>query len=289
MPATTGATIVSSFTETVYTTILEDSILRELRPAMFMRPHFRMGRAGDSLSFDFLLLDDFAPTNIETSKTETEAFTNVEVTTGNARVTAALAGTMASVGDIVKTVSNQDVLAEVSGTLARAYAEKWETTATALLASFTGASQTITAAASKLSYDDLLAAIAYLEQADVTAPLVGGFHPKQLADLRSDIAGRTGEVFGKAGNDLQSHYRDAWGSLVGVPLYASTTVSSSGGNYQGAVFASGEALGYLEIWGLKTELWRDGKSLQTYVIVNGCYGMGEVSDARGVTVLSTTS
>lgn len=285
----------TSVTEAIYTTILADALVQELRPAQFMRPHFRMGRfTGDSKAFDFLIVDPSTTnspillySNTETTVGEdgTTAFTTRDFQTDKARATVAVIGTNALVGDFTKAVTSIDVQAEITGALSRTLAHKWEFDACANLANF---SNTTTAASSQLSYDDLLAAVAALEQRDVTAAYVFGGHPKQMADLRADLAGRTGEIFGKPGNDLQGHYRENWGSLVGVPLFASTVVGSSAGNYQGAVFASGEALGYLEAWGPKIEIWRD-KTLATYIIGSMCYGSCEIFDARGQTVLSSTS
>lgn len=293
--AVSGTTTTTSATEAIYTTILEDSLLRELRPAQFMRPFFKKGTAGSSLSFDFLLIDP-STTNSPAllySNTETTvgvdgtAYTVRELQTDKARVTAGPVGIMGAVADVTKAVTNVDIKAEITGALSRTMAHKWEVDATANLANF---SNTTTAAGGSLTADDLLSAIASLEQRDVTATYVGGFHPKQLADVRADITNRTGEVWGKDSmNDMQGHYRDAWGSLFGVPLYASTVVSSSGGNYQGAIFAANEALGYLEIWGPKVELWRDGRALLDYIICSMVYGSVEISDTRGQTVLSSTA
>lgn len=290
-----ATTTTTSVTEAIYTTILADALIHELRPAQIMRPYFRMGRfTGDSPSFDFLTIDPsttnspillYSNTETGVGTDGTTSFTTREFQTGSARVTAAVVGMSALVGDFTKAVTSVDIQAEITGALSRTLAHKWEFDACANLANF---SNTTTASGGQLSYDDLLAAISALEQRDVTAAYVFAGHPKQMADLRSDLAGREGEIFGKPGNDLQGHYRENWGSLVGVPMFASTVVGSSAGNYQGAVFASGEALGYLEAWGPKIELWRD-KTLATYIIGSMAYGSCEIFDARGQTVLSSTS
>lgn len=294
--AVAGTTTTTSATEAIYATILEDGILHELRPAMFMRPFFRnASSSGDSLSHDFLLIDPSTANSpaLATANTETTvgvdgtAFTVRELQTDKARVTAGPVGIMGAVADLTKAVTSIDVKAEITGALSRTMAHKWEVDATANLANF---SNTTTAAGGQLTADDILSAIAALEQRDVTGRLVGGFHPKQLADVRADITGRTGVVWGKEGvNTMQGSYRESWGELFGVPLYASTTVSSSGGNYQGAIFAANEALGYLEIWGPKVEIWRDGRALLDYIITSMVYGMVEISDTRGQTVLSSTT
>lgn len=285
----------TSVTEAIYTTIIADELLIELRPAQFMRPHFKMGRwTGASKSFDFLLVDSSTTNSPLLDRTSTEttvgedgttAFTTRDFQTDKARVTAAVVGTNALIGDFTKSVVARDIQADITAALSRTLAHKWEFDACANLANF---SNTTTAASGQLAYEDVLSAIAALEQRDVTAPLVFGGHPKQMADLRVDYAGRTAEVFGNMNNDLQGHYRENWGTVAGIPCFASTVVGSSAGNYQGAVFASGEALGYLEDWGPKVELWRD-KTLATYIIGSMAYGSVEIFDARGQTVLSSTS
>jgi hypothetical protein len=123
----------------------------------------------------------------------------------------------------------------------------------------------------------------------VTGSIVGVFHPKQMADLRVDITGRTGEVWGKAGNDLQGHYRENWGTLFDVPMYATTVVASSSGNYVGCMFTQNEALGYLEIISPRVEIWRDGRALLDYVITNMMYGSCIISQPRARQLLSSTS
>jgi hypothetical protein len=287
----------TSVTEAIYTTIIADELLVELRPHQFMRSHFKMGRwTGSSKSYDFLLVDssttnspllDYTSTETTVGEDGTTAFTTRDFQTDKARVTAAVVGTNALVGDFTKSVVARDIQADITAALARTLAHKWEFDACANLANF---SNTITAASGQLAYEDVLAAIAALEQANVTAPLVLGGHPKQMADLRVDYAGRTAEVFGNLGNDMQRAVQGpSWGiGPGGIPCFASTVVGSSSGNYQGAVFASGEALGYLEDWGPKIELWRD-KTLATYIIGSMAYGSVEIFDARGRTLLSSTT
>lgn len=289
--ALTGTTAITTST---YATILADTIIQEMRPAQFMRPHFRQGTPGASLSFDFQIFDSstqvnfLSGTNQTTAATQGVAPTPVAVTTTKQTATASVRVIDVEIPDLAQAVSTLDVRAEASAMLQRIMLHKWEIDATANLANF---SNTTTAASSQLSYDDVLAAIAALEQRDAATGYVGGFHPKQLADVRTDIAGRTGTIFAKESgpNDFQGHYRETWEPIAGVPMFASTTVSSAAGNFQGAVFTDQEALGYLELWGLKVEPWRDPRALETFVVVSMAYGSVEIDDLRGQTVLSSTS
>jgi hypothetical protein len=292
------ATTTTTVTESIYAAVLEREVQQELRPAQFMRGAFRNGDLeGRSMTFNFRLIDstsDLATlSNLQASAAPstslgvdgTTAFNYWALTTAKASATVAVVGTSALVGDVTAAVTVEDVRAEITGVLTRSLAAKWETDACANLANF---SNTTTAAASQLTAEDIMNGVAALEQRDVTAGYVGGFHPKQLADVRANIAGLTGEVWGKDSNDLQGHYRDDWGTFYGVTLHASTVVASSGGNYEGAIFAEGQALGYVELWGPKIETWRD-KNLSTYTIGSMVYGSCEIDDVRGQTILSSTS
>lgn len=292
--AVAGTTTSTSYTESVYTTILSSDILTELRPASVMRQFFKAGQPGSSKSFDFLLIDPNTSnspallyTNTETGVGEDGTpYTVRELQTDKARATAGPVGIMGAVADVTKAVSNQPVREELSAALGRTLKHKWEVDATANFSSVTAST---TAASGQLTAEDFLGCLAALEQGDVTGSIVGVFHPKQMADLRVDITGRTGEVWGKAGNDLQGHYRENWGTLFDVPMYATTVVASSSGNYVGCMFTQNEALGYLEIISPRVEIWRDGRALLDYVITNMMYGSCIISQPRARQLLSSTS
>jgi hypothetical protein len=293
------ATTTTTVTDSIYAKMLARDVIQELRPATFMRTFLRKGDLqGQSMAYDFRLItstSDLATlSNLQASAAPsttfgvdgTTAFNYWALSTTHATATVAVVGTSALVGDVTAAVTVEDVRAEITGVLTRSLQAKWETDATANLANF---SNTTTAQSAQLSAEDLTNAIAAMEQRDVTAGYVGGFHPKQLADLRANIQGLTGEVWGKDGQtDLIGHYRDDWGTFYGITLHASSTVSSSGGNYQGAVFANQEALGLVELWPLRIETWRD-KNLSTYTIGSMVYGTVEIDDVRGKTVLSSTA
>jgi hypothetical protein len=294
--AVSGSTTTTSVEEAIYAVMLADALIEELRPAEFMRSHMRMAPfPGTSDSHRFLLVDQSTTNNVLTNASATldtnvgtdgTAFTVREFETVGQTAVATVKGTNVAVADFTKAITGVDVESEIVSFLRRTLAHQFEYSMCANLANF---SNTTTAAAGALAVEDLLSAIAGLEQRDVTAGKVGGFHPKQLGDLRADITGRTGEVWGKPGNDLQGTYREAWGSLFGVPLYASTVVGSSGGNYQGAIFAENEALGLIEAWSPKIEIWRDGRALLDYVVASDAYGSCEIDDLRGQTILSSTT
>lgn len=295
--AVSDTTTTTSVEEAIYATMLADALIEELRPAEFMRSHMRMAPfPGSSDSHRFLLVDQSTTNNVLTLASATlntnvgtdgTAFVVREFETVGATAVATVKGTNVAIGDFTKAITGIDVESEIISFLRRTLAHQFEYAMCVNLANF---SNTTTASAGALAAEDLLAAIAGLEQRDVTAGKVGGFHPKQLADLRADIAGRTGEVWGKPGMpDLAGTYREAWGNFYGVPLYASTVVGAASGNYQGAVFAENEALGLIEAWAPRVEVWRDGRALLDYIVASDAYGSCEIDDLRGQTVLSSST
>jgi hypothetical protein len=284
-----GETTTTSVTETIYTTIITDRILRELRPLSVMRPFFRTATPGNSLSYDFTKLDDMAITNVETPA-EAQDLTNREVTTDKVRVTASVKAIMASVTDLAQRVSLLDVMSEVQGVLARTMAEKWEVDAAANLANFSN----VTTAAATLTVSDIQKAIAALEQRDVTQSLVTVLHPKQAGELRADLIAQSGTYWSRSGaadSGLDRYHQVGLvGSLFGVPIYQTSVVptSDAGAKYAGAMFVGGEALGLLQLWDVKTELQRDASKLLTEIVLSNCYGFVEIDDVRGQTIKSNS-
>lgn len=284
-----GETTTTSVTETIYTTIITDRILRELRPLSVMRPFFRTATPGNSLSYDFTKLDDMAITNVE-SPAEAAELTNREVTTDKVRVTASVKAIMASVTDLAQRVSLLDVMSEVQGVLARTMAEKWEVDAAANLANFSN----VTTAAATLTVSDIQKAIAALEQRDVTQSLVTVLHPKQAGELRADLIAQSGTYWSRSGaadSGLDRYHQVGLvGSLFGVPIYQTSVVptSDAGAKYAGAMFVGGEALGLLQLWDVKTELQRDASKLLTEIVLSNCYGFVEIDDTRGQTIKSNS-
>lgn len=275
----------TAVTETVYTTIITDRLLRELRPMRVMEPLFRRAETGASLSYDFLKLDTLAASNVETPA-EAGDLTIRPVTTDSVRVTATVKGILAAVTDLAQKVSLIDVLPEVEGILSRTMAEKFETDLAANLANFS----TVSDAGATMDTATFLAAIAAIEQRDITNGLVAVLHPKQVGQVRSDIQAKTTAFWGKAeAPSFQKYNQEAYvGSLFGVGIWQTSVVptSDTAANRAGAIFVPGEALGLLELWPVRVEMERDASKLLTEVVVTMAYGSGEISDTRGQTLKS---
>lgn len=288
--------VEASVNDSVYTAIIEDAILREIRPMNVVMPFFRKApnlRGADS--YDFLLWEDnrggrassaaFLKANVETH-TEAAEFTNRNVGTAKATVSATVKGIMASISDESRRISLLDVLPEVQGVLGRTMAEEHENTLAALLAGFSN----VTDAGASMTLSSYLAVIAALEQRDITGGLVSVLHPKQVGQIRTDLTTQTGTYWGReSAPDLVDRNPNGYvTTLFSVPIYQTTLVptSDAAANRAGAMFEAGQALGYVSMWDLRTELQRDASKLITEIVLSRWYGAGEIDDDRGQTIKS---
>jgi hypothetical protein len=268
--------------DSVAAEIVEELMIRELRPAMTSRDFLRFAVGGNSTVASFPLWGDPGAAAAPTDDLSEIASTALSDTQQSA--TAAEVGFRVDVTDLVRATHASDLYAEAAGMVARSVAEKWETDLAALMDDFSN----ITTAASTLTGLDLLAAVSALEQRDIPGPYVAYLDPKQTGEFRAEIAtttssysiGRDGEKVAPFGD---SGY---FGTYMGVPIYQTSLVVTTSSLVGGAVFASGVALGVYEIWGPRVETQRDASFRSTEFVGTQCYGFKELSDTRGQTLKS---
>lgn len=288
-----GEVTTTTVTESIYASIISDSILRELRPHQVLAPFFRKAPSGiSSPVYDFLKVDDSNsgvndPSNVQSHTEANDDLTNRDWETSRVQVTATVKGLMATVTDESRTISVLDVFNEVKGAMARTMAEKHETDLAALLAGFS----TVKDAGIYMTTDTFLEALSALEQADVTSSLVTVLHTKQQGQLRDDIQSKTTSYWSRTDStSTLDKYQPAGyvGELFGVPIYQTSLVptSDTAANRAGAMFAAGEALGLLQLWDVRSELERNASALVTEIVLSNWYGVVEIDDTRGVTLKS---
>lgn len=278
-----GGATTANLDDTIYAAEFGSQIVEELRPAMTSRSFMRWAPLGHSTAYSFSLQDD--PGVSSASFTQgTDYSTVTDLTTSKQTATAAEVGLMTTVSDMLIKTSLLDALPHVKNVLNRGTLEKWETDIGALMDDFS----TVTAAASTLTVDDHLAAVSALEQRDIPGPYVAYYHPKQIGELRREIAATTAPVTASEAGSVQmtAEKSGEFGDFLGTRIYFTSTVVSTSSLRGGAVFQSGTALGAYEIWGPRVEVERRASLRGFYVISTACYGLVEVSDTRGQTVTS---
>lgn len=278
-----GGATTANLDDTIYAAEFSSQIVEELRPAMTSRSFMRWGPLGNSTAFSFTLQDDPGPSSASFTQ-GTDYSTVTDLTTSKQTATAAEVGLMTTVSDMLIKTSLLDALPHVKNVLNRGTLEKWETDLGALMDDFS----TVTAAASALTVDDHLAAVSALEQRDIPGPYVAYYHPKQIGELRREIAATIAPVTAREADSvgMTAEKNGDFGDFLGTNIYYTSTVVSTSALRGGAVFQSGTALGAYEIWGPRVEVERRASLRGFYVISTACYGLVEVSDTRGQTVTS---
>jgi HK97 family phage major capsid protein len=267
----------TSHNDVIYASWIDEMILDEVRPYNVCRPFFRYAGPEKSNAYDFPIQDD---PGAAAAYTEGTGLSNTAQTTSKATATAGTFGMMATVTQELKETAVIDSVAQVSGVIGRSVAEKWETDATALLDDF---SNTTNTAAAPLTYAALLEAVNQLEQRDQVGTPVGVLDPAQVGAVRQDVGTSGAALFGAPGNAPSqeatlSGYVFAAG---GAPWYQTSLVTATGG----AVFLSGVALGLYEIRPPTTETFRDITLPGDQVVTTTRYGLTEIRDVAGETIL----
>jgi len=149
------------------------------------------------------------------------------------------------------------------------------------------------------SVDDFFSAISTLELANNSGPYYMLIHPRQLADLQTSVRAEAGALqFMVAGADdpiLKIKGSGYAGSFLGVDVYTSSQVTSSGGDKYGAMWAQG-ALGWADAnpvigFGdtvrpagapVVVEIQRDASRAVTEIVNHSYFGVSIVQDGMGI-------
>jgi hypothetical protein len=153
-----------------------------------------------------------------------------------------------------------------------------------------------------LSVDNWFDAIAFLQTAGNTGSTYALLNPAQLGQLQSSVRAEAGAIqFVPATQDLLAIKGAGYaGSFAGVDVYTSTQCESSGGGYDGAMWAQG-CIGYAEAAPMISmgatqrpaaspvvvEFQRDASKALTEIIGHYYCGVAVIQDDMGVGLLST--
>jgi hypothetical protein len=267
----------TGYNDTQFAAWVTSEILDEIRPYNVMRPFFRYAGRQASNVYDFPIQAD---PGAASSYTEGTGLTNTELTTDKASATAGTFGIMATVTDELNETSLIDVGSQAAAVLGRSVMEKFETDATALIDDFANTSG---ADGVPTTLAVLLEAVNQLEQRDQMGSPVGVLDPVQVGDVRQDAATSGAAILG-TGNANQTINATLAGFAFpygGVDWYQTSLVTATGG----AVFLRGVALGHYEVRPLRIETERDASLPGTEVVATTRYGLVEIRDVAGETIL----
>ena len=152
-----------------------------------------------------------------------------------------------------------------------------------------------------MSVDDFMDAIATLEIASVPGPFWSILHARQLADLQESLRSESGALsYSPASAELLKIAGPGLaGEFLGVQIFQSSKITSSGGNRKGCMYGE-NALGYVvgtpqPLVGaggevrpagspVVVEFQRDSSAALTEVVGHGYFGCAIIEDARGVLI-----
>jgi hypothetical protein len=240
------------------------SILDEMRPHNVIKPLLNREGRRPGLVFNFPIQDD--PNAATANQAEGTAFTETVLATSSQAATARLNGQVATVTDMLDSISIVDAVSHFSQVLARSCAEEFEITAGAVFANSNG-----TIASSDLAgfYD----AMADLEAKDATGEFVAVLKAGFVATLRTGLSTATGAFWGStpgsstADNAIAPQTDGSLGPISGVQTYLTTAAATS------CMFVKGVAHGLYEIFDVKAESHRDIFQPGTQIAATTLYGV----------------
>jgi hypothetical protein len=199
-------------------------------------------------------------------------------------ITASEIGIMATVTDVLELSDIPAAHGARLRQLGRAIGDKLDVDICALLGGFTTA---VGATTVDITLANLLDAIYNLEVNDAAGlgSLVAVLHPRQTADLRTELEADAGSLYtGKSDSSISKAMAGFFGSWFGIDIFQSTNVptANAGADRAGGVFVRDYALGMAQKWAAKVETMRWAPIRGFVLVATAMYGVGEVEDSAGV-------
>lgn len=209
---------------------------------------------------------------------------NTALTSASVTLTASEIGIMATITDVLEVSDIPAAHGARLRQLGRAIGDKLDVDICALLGGFSTA---IGATTVNITLANLLDAIYNLEVNDAAGlgSLVGVLHPRQTADLRTELESDTAVLYsGKSDSTISKAMAGHFGSWFGIDIFQSTNVPTANGgdDRAGGVFVKDYALGMVQKWAAKVETMRWAPIRGFVLVATAMYGVGEIEDSAGV-------
>jgi N4-gp56 family major capsid protein len=209
---------------------------------------------------------------------------NTALTSASVTGTAAEFGIMATVTDVLEVSDIPAAHAARLRQLGRALGDKLDVDICALFAGF---STTVGATGVNISLANLLDGIYTLEVNDAAGlgSLVSVLHPRQTADLRSELEADAASIYNNTSpNALSKSMAGYFGNWFGIDIFQSTNVVDNSTNVIGALFVRDYALGMVQKWAARVEAMRWPPIRGFVLVATAMYGVFEIEDSAGVDV-----
>jgi len=202
---------------------------------------------------------------------------NTAISTDVATLTVGEVGLMATVTDMARDISTDDVIVSVGRLFGEAIARKQDQDLTALFAGFGTALGDGTTA---MTAAKIFEAVAKLKALGLDpSGIACVLNPEIAYDLNSSM---TNTFAGLASDTANEAMRQGYvGTLSGIPVYETANVISTAGDSVGGVFHK-DALGLASLRGISIEPQRDASLRATELVGTAVYGVGELRDTYGI-------
>lgn len=209
---------------------------------------------------------------------------NTALTTTSVTLTSSEIGIQATITDVLELSDIPAAHGARLKQLGRALGDKLDVDICALFSGFTTG---VGATTVDLSLSNLLDAIYNLEVNDAAGlgSLVGVMHPRQTADIRTELEADAASIYVGTAHPMKSQ-AGYFGSWFGIDIFQSTNIPTAnvGADRAGGVFVRDYALGMAQKWAAKVETMRWAPIRGWVLVATAMYGVGEVEDSAGVNV-----
>ncbi len=280
----TNPTTTTTFDDVSYTAIITDEV-KDALMATVVTPalldfYDLAGEASKAVKVP--KADKFTAASVA----EGTELTNTALTSTSITITASEIGIQATITDVLDLSDIPAAHGARLKQLGRALGDKLDVDICAL---FSGFSTGVGSTTVNIALSDLLDAIYNLEVNDAAGlgSLVGVLHPRQTADLRTELEADAGSIYtGTGPSALSKAMAGYFGSWFGIDIFQSTNVptANAGADRAGGVFVRDYALGMAQKWAAKVETMRWAPIRGWVLVATAMYGVGEVEDSAGVNV-----
>ena len=282
----TDPTTTTTYNDVSYSAIITDDVYDALMAAVVTPPLLDqfdiMGSASNTVQVP--KADKFTAADL----TEGVEVANTALTTASITITAAEIGIQATVTDVLEVSDIPAAHGARLRQLGRALGDKMDVDITAL---FSGFSSTVGSTTVNITLANLLEGIYTLEAADAASlgPLVAVLHPRQTADLRTELEADAASIYtSESDSALSKANAGYFGSWFGIDIFQSTNVptANAAADYAGGLFVANYALGMVKKWDARVETLRWAPIRGFVLVATAMYGVGEVEDSAGVKVVT---
>ncbi len=214
--------------------------------------------------------------------TEGDEVGNTVLTASAVTGTAAEIGIMATVTDVLEVSDIAAAHGARLRQLGRSLGDKMDVDITAL---FPGFSTSVGTSTSNVTLANILDGIYNIEVNDAggLGGLVSVLHPRQTADLRTELEADAASIYVGTGHPGPAT-AGFFGSWFGVDIFQSTNVTADSTDRIGALFVRDYAIGMVQKWAARVEAMRWPPIRGFVMVATAMYGVFEIEDLAGVDV-----